>query len=217
MAIIMYNNGNADQRGRTTMIGMRLLAMGTGYIFDNFLTADVVARLCTGKRAEEIGSGNPGMANIMSHVGKKAGVVVLLGDIVKTLLAFMAAWRLTGSFIDDAALLWAGMGAVLGHNFPVWNHFRGGKGVTVTCTWLIIYMPLWGTVCCIAGGVLTLLTGYLPLGAFLIALFAVPAAFLSKGLEAGICMTVFLLLMISRHYRGLKRMADKKEKRFFRK
>lgn len=206
-----------EQGGMMVEMKMRLLVMGTGYIFGNFLTADVVARLCTGKRAEEIGSGNPGMANIMDHVGKKAGIAVLLGDIVKTLLAFMAAWQLTGSFIDDAALLWAGMGAVLGHNFPVWHHFRGGKGVTVTCTWLIIYMPLWGTVCCIAGGIITLLTGYLPLGAVLIALFAVPAAFFCKGKEAGICMAVFLLIMISRHYPGLKQMADKKEKRFFRK
>ncbi len=197
------------------MTGMRLVAMGTGYIFGNFLTADVVAKLCTGKRAKEIGSGNPGMANIMSHVGKKAGAVVLVGDIGKTLAAFLAAWMLTGAAMDDTVLLWAGMGAVLGHNFPAWNHFHGGKGVTVTCTWLIVYMPLWGTVCCIAGGIITLLTGYLPLGAVLIALFAVPAAFLCKGAEAGICMTAFLLLMISRHYQGLKRMADKKEKRFF--
>ncbi len=198
------------------MAGMRLLAMGTGYIFGNFLTADVVAKLCTGKRAKEIGSGNPGMANIMSHVGKKAGAVVLLGDIGKTLAAFMAAWKLAGAAIGGAAFLWAGMGAVLGHNFPAWNHFHGGKGVTVTCTWLIIYIPIWGAVCCVAGGMITLLTGYLPLGAVLIALFAVPAAFLCKGMEAGICMTAFLLLMISRHYHGLKRMAHKKEKRFFR-
>lgn len=199
------------------MIGMRFLAMGIGYVFGNFLTADVVAKLYTGKKAQEIGSGNPGMANIMSHVGKKAGVIVLLGDIGKTLLAFVVAWLLTGKAIHDIAILWTGMGAVLGHNFPVWNHFHGGKGVTVTCTWLIIYMPLWGTVCCIVGGLITLLTGYLPLGAVLIALFAVPAGLLCKGTEAGVCMIAFLLLMISRHYHGLKRMVEKKEKKAFRK
>lgn len=198
------------------MIGMRLLAIGIGFVFGNFLTADVVAKKYTGKKADEIGSGNPGMANIMSHVGKKAGVIVLLGDISKTLLSFVVSWLLTGKAIHDAAILWAGMGAVLGHNFPIWKHFRGGKGVTVTCTWLIIYMPLWGTISCVTGGLITVLTGYLPLGAVLIALFAVPAAMVSKGLEAGVCMCVFLLLMISRHHHGLERIMEKKERRAFR-
>ncbi len=198
------------------MIRMRLFAMGIGYVFGNFLTADVVAKIYTGKKAQEIGSGNPGMANIMSNVGKKAGVIVLFGDISKTLLAFVVAWLLTGKVIHDAAFLWAGMGVVLGHNFPVLNHFHGGKGVTVTCTWLIIYMPLWGTVCCIVGGLITLLTGYLPLGAVLISALAVLAGFLCKGAEAGVCMAVFMVLMVSRHYPGLKRMVEKKEKKAFR-
>ena len=51
-----------------------------------------------------------------------------------------------------------------GHNWPFWNKFRGGKGVAVSCTWLILYPLITGALCCLAGGGAVLLSGYLPLG-----------------------------------------------------
>lgn len=60
--------------------------------------------------------------------------------------------------------LWAGLGAVLGHNFPLWRGFRGGKGVAVTCAALILFSPLWGTAACLSGLAVTLLSGCAPGG-----------------------------------------------------
>lgn len=157
------------------------------------------------------------MANVMSNIGKKQGFLVLGGDILKMILAFLLAWELTGKGDSGRVILWTGFGGVLGHNFPLWRKFKGGKGVAVTCTWLIIFMPLWGTLSCLVGGVVTLVTGYLPLGAMVISILAVPFAFWQKGVMAGILMLLAALLMFTRHYRGLRRVIQGKEPKKFRK
>lgn len=187
-----------------------------GYLCGCFLTAELAARLAEGKSASEIGSGNPGMANIMANLGKKAGFFVLAGDVGKTLIAFGVSWLLAGGLLGRETFLWAGLGVVLGHNFPFWKKFRGGKGVAVTCTWLIFFMPVWGTVSCLAGGAVVLATGYLPLGAVLIPLLGTCFAFFSQGIMAGIFFLLSFLLMLSRHYRGLLRIVRGTEERKFR-
>ena len=187
-----------------------------GYLCGCFLTAELAARLAEGKSASEIGSGNPGMANIMANLGKKVGFFVLAGDVGKTLIAFGVSWLLAGGLLGRETFLWAGLGVVLGHNFPFWKKFRGGKGVAVTCTWLIFFMPVWGTVSCLAGGAVVLATGYLPLGAVLIPLLGTCFAFFSQGIMAGIFFLLSFLLMLSRHYRGLLRIVTATEERKFR-
>lgn len=187
-----------------------------GYLCGCFLTAELAARLAEGKSASEIGSGNPGMANIMANLGKKAGFFVLAGDVGKTLIAFGVSWLLAGGLLGRETFLWAGLGVVLGHNFPFWKKFRGGKGVAVTCTWLIFFMPVWGTISCLAGGAVVLATGYLPLGAVLIPLLGTCFAFFSQGIMAGIFFLLSFLLMLSRHYRGLLRIVRGTEERKFR-
>ena len=63
---------------------LRGLCLLAGYLFGGFLTAEVVARCTAGVSARDIGTGNPGMANIATHLGKKAGLLVLAGDVIKT-------------------------------------------------------------------------------------------------------------------------------------
>ena len=157
---------------------LRLLCLAAGYLFGCFLTAEVVARCTAGESARQIGSGNPGMANIMTHLGKRAGLLVLAGDVLKTAAACWFCWQLAPE-LRLTALLYGGFGAVLGHNWPFWNHGHGGKGVAVTCAWLMLYLPVTGVLCCLAGGIAVLLTGYLPLGAVLIAALAVPVGWLA--------------------------------------
>ena len=112
--------------------------------------------------------------------------------------------------------LWAGLGAVLGHNFPLWRGFRGGKGVAVTCAALILFSPLWGTAACLSGLAVTLLSGWLPLGAVVIPALFVPPAFLCHGREAGLLALILALIMLSRHIRGLGRILRGEEERKFR-
>ena len=190
----------------------RIFCLLIGYLCGCFLTAEVVTRASTGKSASEIGSGNPGMANVMSNVGKKQGVIVLVGDILKTALAMGLSYLLFHGAIGAMSLHWAGLGAVLGHNFPFWKRFRGGKGVTVTCVWLILGFGGPGIACTLVGALAVFLTGWLPLGAVLIALTAVPMAFATTGVEAGLLACVCCVLMFSRHWHGLRRIARGEER-----
>ena len=131
---------------------LRGLCLLAGYLFGGFLTAEVVARCTAGVSARDIGTGNPGMANIATHLGKKAGLLVLAGDVIKTAVACWFCHQLAPE-LGLTALLYGGLGAVLGHNWPIWYKGRGGKGVAVTCAWLMLYLPVTGVLCCLAGGV----------------------------------------------------------------
>lgn len=193
----------------------RLLCLLAGYVCGGFLTAELVARHCTGKSAAYLGTGNPGMANLAHELGKGWGAVVLAGDIAKTALAWLLC-RVLFPGLGALAGLWSGLGAVLGHNFPVWRRFRGGKGVAVTCAALILSSPLWGTLACLIGLAVTLLSGWLPLGAVVIPALFVPPAFAFHGREAGLLALILALVMLSRHIRGLGRILRGEEARKFR-
>ena len=65
----------------------QLVCMAMGYLAGSFLTAVFVARTFTEKEISQIGTGNPGMANVMANIGKKEGVLVLAGDLVKVVIA----------------------------------------------------------------------------------------------------------------------------------
>lgn len=194
---------------------LRGICLLAGYLLGGFLTAEAVARSLTGKSARALGTGNPGMANITAQLGKAAGFAVLAGDVAKTVLAVWFCVRYAAPELGRTAVLYAGLGAILGHNWSVWHGFHGGKGVAVTCTWLILYLPVTGILCCLAGGAAVLLWGYLPVGAVLIPLLAVPLAGMQYGTEAGVGTALAAAIMFSRHAKGLWGVWQGTEPRFF--
>ena len=101
-----------------------------GYLVGTIPSADVAARLATGGATDlrAQGSGNPGAVNAMDVLGKGWGSAILTADIVKGVLACAVGRRVAGGTGAHVA----GTAAVVGHCFPVWNRFRGGKGVAVS-------------------------------------------------------------------------------------
>lgn len=184
-----------------------------GYLCGNFLTAEPVSRHLSGKSAFQIGTGNPGMANMMKQYGFRSGILVLAGDLGKTLLACLVCRFLLFPGTPLPAALYSGLGCVAGHNFPFWHGFRGGKGVACTCAALVCVSPLWGILACLAGLAGVLISKYLPVGAVLIpGLFVIPA-FLCKGTEAGIIAVILTALMLLRHWPGLRNIPSGTEPR----
>ena len=190
----------------------KIISIIIGYFFGCILTADIVAMHYGAGKPESIGSGNPGMANIMTNLGFKAGIIVLVGDLGKTIAACAISYfifRSEGSIIR----LYAGLGVILGHDFPVNRRFKGGKGVSSTCMALAMYEFIPGFLCDLVGMAAVLITGYLPLGAVVIpAAFLIPA-YLIGGWEAFLVTAVMTAVMFSRHYRGLIRIAGGTEKK----
>ena len=105
-------------------------AVALGYLFGTLPSADVATRLATGGAVDlrMAGSGNPGATNASAVLGKRWGYAVLTADIAKGALACTAGRAVAG----DAGTHWSGTAAVVGHCFPVWNGFRGGKGVAAS-------------------------------------------------------------------------------------
>lgn len=118
---------------------MFALAVACGYVLGTFPSADIAARLAVGRHADirTMGSGNPGAVNVTGQLGKRWGVSVLLLDIGKAALACALGRWLAGG----PAASMAGTAAVIGHCFPLWNGFRGGKGVAAAGGQLAMTFP----------------------------------------------------------------------------
>lgn len=120
----------------------RLICLLIGYILGMFQTAYIYGRM-HGIDIREHGSGNAGTTNTLRVLGKKAGIIVLLGDILKCFLAVQIAKLLFAKSCQEMMPLlelYAGAGAVLGHNFPFYLKFRGGKGIAATAG-LVFALP----------------------------------------------------------------------------
>ncbi|MGL4363160.1 MAG: glycerol-3-phosphate 1-O-acyltransferase PlsY [Cellulosilyticaceae bacterium] len=109
----------------------RIIALGIGYLCGGIQSAVLYSRLKNGVDIREHGSGNAGTTNTMRVLGKKAGIIVFLADFFKAILAIIIAKALFGGnpYIIG---LYAGIGAILGHSYPLFFKFKGGKGIAVT-------------------------------------------------------------------------------------
>lgn len=114
------------------------LALLFGYLLGSIPFGLVLTRLAGGPDPRSIGSGNIGATNVLRTGNKVLAAATLLGDTLKGTVAVLAAGFYAG---QDAALA-AGLGAFLGHLFPVWLRFRGGKGVATYIGLLLgLYWP----------------------------------------------------------------------------
>ncbi len=111
-------------------LGRAALAASTGYLIGTFPTADLVARRVSGGRVDlrTAGSGNPGGANAAKVLGKSAGYTIMGVDIAKGAAACVVGGMVAGPIGTHIA----GTASVVGHCLPVWNGFRGGKGVAAS-------------------------------------------------------------------------------------
>ena len=175
----------------------RILSAVIGYVLGCVLTAELVARKFAGKPASELGeTGNPGMSNIMINLGFVPGILTLLGDLVKCLVAMTVSCLLFRKSAGWIVTLYAGLGCTLGHDFPFWRGFKGGKGVAVSSIAFFIFSPLWGLLANIAGMLVAILTQHLNIAGPVIPLFFTLFMFLKGETEAGVLGVVFSLLSI---------------------
>lgn len=121
----------------------RLVCLAIGYCLGLFQTAYFYGKM-KGIDIRQHGSGNAGTTNTLRVLGTKAGLIVLLGDIVKTILAVVIVTLLFGKSHPDTVYLlklYAGTGAILGHNFPFYMNFKGGKGIAATAGLVLSFHP----------------------------------------------------------------------------
>lgn len=199
-----------------------------GYIFGNIPNGYLYAK-SQGVDIYHQGSGNPGSNNVLRTLGKRAGITVLLMDIAKCMVPIFLMilfWKPANEDQKTLILMLTGIGAILGHNFPILPGVKGGKGVACTGALLIALAPLYtlGLLCFFILIVLT--TKYVSLGSvlsvfvfFLSVLLMGRSGILfpfSEAVYLPMCgLSLFLaLLCLFQHRENMKRLMNGTENKF---
>ncbi len=122
---------------------VRIYCVLIGYVFGLFQTAYFYGRM-KGVDIRKLGNGNTGASNTLRELGTKAGLIVLAGDVLKTMVAILIVKILfTNSYSDNTPLLilYTALGAILGHNYPFYLQFKGGKGIAATAGLIFSFHP----------------------------------------------------------------------------
>ena len=124
------------------MVLQIIICLVLGYVVGSFSTGYIIGYL-NHVDIREMGSGNAGTTNAFRTLGKKAGIITLIGDLLKAIIALLLVRLVIYKDVDYVKLLElvCGFGCVLGHNFPVWLKFHGGKGIAVTAGVFIAIDP----------------------------------------------------------------------------
>jgi glycerol-3-phosphate acyltransferase PlsY len=191
---------------------MAPLLLAVGYLLGSIPFGLLVTRAFAGKDVRSGGSGNIGATNVARVAGKKLGALVLLLDAAKGSVAVLLSLQLfPGAFALQAGV---GFAAFLGHVFPPWLAFKGGKGVATALGVLVVLLP-WSA---LAGFVVWLLvlalTRTSSLGSLLGGLAAIGAAFaFGAPVEHRVLAVALLLAMLWTHRANISRLLQRRENR----
>ena len=196
-----------------------LLKTLAAYLIGTIMGGTVVGALRGGVDLRKLGSGNIGATNALRTQGKGFALAVLLVDIGKGVLAvtLLSMWEWTESALSRESMAYlCGVAVAVGHIYPVWFRFRGGKGVATLAGVFATLMPLALPWMLAVFALLVLLTGYVSLASVCGALTAALYVGLGEGLysHAGVFTLAMSLLVIFKHRGNLKRVMNGDEPRF---
>lgn len=147
----------------------RIICVVIGYLFGLLQTGYIYGKL-NHVDIRKHGSGNAGTTNALRTLGWKAGLITLIGDCLKCVLAVAFVKLLYGESCDNIALLamYTGAGVTLGHNFPFYLNFKGGKGIAATAGLILSTNPVMFLIIAVIFIAIVLVTRYVSLGSLII-------------------------------------------------
>lgn len=198
-----------DRRGTVLLIVSVILLLIAGYLIGGINTSILYSKLRYGKDIRESGSGNAGLTNMLRTYGKGAAAVTLFGDVAKTAICCLIGAIVlgkTGAFI-------CGYGAVIGHIWPVWFKFRGGKGVLALATVILICSPVTFLICITVFFIIVAFTKYISLGSVICALLmpVVLARIMGTANLVIIPTVIICLIIVWKHRSNIKRLREGNE------
>jgi len=203
------------------LLGICLLVLAS-YLLGSIPVGYLLVRLFRDQDIRSVGSGNIGATNVLRSGGKGLGAATFALDVVKGAAAVaLAAWiapQIAPAFAPRSIEALAAVVAVLGHMFPIWLHFRGGKGVATGFGVFLVAAP-WAALASIGVFFLVLmLTRYVSLASILGAgSFPVFAYFLVHGEKPGFYIAAQIIvssLIILKHHANIRRLLAGTENRF---
>ena len=219
MKYIFPYNGYLFQWGRDgnltlgILLGVIALIAVIGYLFGSINTAVIVSKKLYGKDVRNFGSGNAGMTNMFRAFDKKAGFLTLAGDELKAFLAVGIGYFALG----DRGSYVAGFFCLIGHSFPLFFQFKGGKGVVVSAITILFIDPL-------VFAILILIFGLMFFATRIVSASSITAAFFYPVIVYGFhraspdliytAFSLFIgLFVIAMHRENIHRLINKEEKK----
>ena len=210
----------------------RLICLAVGYVCGLFQTGYLVWKM-NHMDIRKKGSGNAGTTNALRVLGWKAGVITFFGDVLKCVAAFLVTYFMyRGSDVMPLLAMYAGAGVTLGHNFPFYMNFKGGKGIAVMAG-LVVVNSFWHlpaslllipiTLACFL--VPVVVTRYISVGSLAAyTVFWIEMVMIGRmgwfQMETARCYELYIVLFLLtalawyRHRQNLKRLANGTENKF---
>ena len=199
----------------------------TSYLAGSFPSGIIVSRLWKGIDIREHGSKNPGATNVFRVIGPVPGIIVLLLDIGKGLFAVLLLSQILSgqSGISQTNLkIIVGIAAIIGHSFPLFASFKGGKGVATGLGVMLAIAPLETALALVLFSLIVAFTRYISLGSLSAALFLLLALVLERyylvkpvAVEVMLMVLVLNIYVFYTHRSNIKRLLKGTENRFGRK
>jgi len=190
------------------------LAIVAAYLVGSIDFAVIVGRMY-GVDIRQEGSGNPGMSNVLRTMGRVPAAMVFIGDTLKGTIGAAMGWVASGS--PDPAVHWAflaGLAAVVGHCYPIFHRFKGGKGVATGGGVLLFTVPMVAVIEIAIWFLIFWLTKTASIGSMVIVVITVPLLIWQgvTGLSL-VWVALIIALVVWRHRGNIKRMVSGSEEK----
>ena len=219
--IRQYGLYGISQNGEYPLVPLLLILLGcavAAYLLGSLNFAVILSHKVYHEDIRQRGSGNGGMTNMMRSYGKKAAALTLLLDALKAVLAVAVGTLAVG----ESGGYIAGLGCVLGHVFPLYFHFRGGKGVVVTAVMILCLEPVAFLILFLLFVAIVMMTKYISLGSVMCML--VYPLFLNRlyaslhhqppGATVTLVSFTVAVLVIFLHRSNIRRLMNGEENKF---
>jgi glycerol-3-phosphate acyltransferase PlsY len=180
---------------------MNALALIASYLLGSLPFAVLVSQALRQADPRTYGSGNPGATNVLRGAGRVAAALTLIGDAGKGALAVWLG-RQVGEGGDEVIAILCGAAAFLGHVFPVFLRFRGGKGVATFLGVLLAFAPWLGLACCVLWLAVAAVSRYSSLASLSAAIGAPVLLGLFQGADAQLAVIVAMSALLAWRHRS---------------
>lgn len=180
------------------------------YLFGSVPFSYIIPKWWKGVDVRKMGSGNVGATNVIRNVGTGVGALCLFLDAMK---GFLPVFITRSLFGEPKLVALAAITAVLGHDFPVFLKFKGGKGVSSSFGVVIALSWLLGLIFAAVWTVLVFVTKYASVGSLTALYLSAVLGFLILGYDAGMLVLILAVLSTLRHSENIQRLARGEEKK----
>ena len=208
----------------------RIICLAIGYVFGLFQTGYIYGKM-NGIDIRQTGSGNAGTTNVLRTLGKKAGIITYAGDMLKAVFAALVIRLIFGKSHADSIMLlslYSGLGVILGHNYPFYLGFKGGKGIAAS-SGVIVSLAYWPLILInlvtfvsvtaisryVSLGSLVMMTGFFAEFCIFGKLGMIPGLHSEELIEAVIIVLILTVLAFWRHRANIVRLAQGNERKLW--